>query len=287
MDILKGRYDIKYMFEQGGMSKIYKALDLFFDQMVAVKEICIPEEEKEYELELRKRLQREYRLLGNLQHENIVKAIDFFEENDTLYLVLELVDGEPLDKLLGFEEDTYDLKYKVNVAIQLASAVKTINDAGIVHRDIKPSNIIIDSKTGKPKVLDLGIGKPLEADNFTQLTIDGSVLGTVDYMSPEQLRGDTDLKTDAFSLGITFYQFFLWEPKSPFYHSDVMTCAQKIIAEQVPLLVSKIDQEELEQHNDTYQSLSTTISGMLIKEPMMRTSLEKVIEDLNLVYQSL
>ena len=287
MSLLKSRYDIKYMFDEGGMSKIYKALDLFLDQMVAIKEICIPEEEKEYEMELRKRLQREYRLLSSLQHKNVVKAIDFFEENDTLYLVLEFVNGEPLDKILGFEEDTFSLEQKIDTALQLANAVKTINDSGIVHRDVKPSNIIIDRTTGQPKILDLGIGKPLEADNFTQLTVDGSVLGTVDYMSPEQLRGDTDLKTDTFSLGATFYQYFLWQDKSPFFHPDVMTCAQRIIAEQVPLLISEIAPEKIQQHNEVYQLLSATISGMLIKEPMVRTSIEKVIENLEAARQKL
>lgn len=284
---LKNRYEIKHMFDQGGMSKIYKAHDLFLEKTVAVKEIFIPEEEKEFEIELRKRIAREYKFLSSVNHKNIIEAYDFFEENGILFLILEFVRGDALDKVLAFRKDNLSLKEKVNVALQIVDGIKTINDAGIVHRDIKPGNIIIKEDTVCPKILDLGIGKSMEAENFTQLTVEGCVLGTVDYMSPEQLRGDVDIKSDVFSLGTTLYQFFAWNDYSPFYHEDMMEVVQKIFYYEVPLLVALFSKETMEQYEDECQAISAIISGMLIKEPIVRSSLEGVMESLCCVYQKL
>jgi serine/threonine protein kinase len=143
--------------------------------------------------------------MAELQHPNIVSLLDYHEDEFGLYLIMEYIDGKPLDEYIEqvsgpIPEETVTLFFK-----QALAAFQYAHEKKVVHRDIKPSNLIITNE-GKLKVLDFGIAKIVGNDNY-KLTKTGAHTGSVYYMSPEQVRGfDVDYRSDIYSLGITLYQ---------------------------------------------------------------------------------
>jgi serine/threonine-protein kinase len=197
-----GRYVVMDRVGSGSMGRVYKAHHQLMDRVVALK-IIAPEIVTNSRVVAR--FQREMRLVGRLDHPNVVRAFDADQQGDTLYIVMEYVAGQSLGQMFksGGPLPPIDvLKYAGQAAEGLAHA----HAQGIVHRDVKPSNLLL-SHTGQLKVLDLGLGVLMEADedaNFA--TADGIAVGTIDYMSPEQACGkEVDGRSDLFSLGCTMY----------------------------------------------------------------------------------
>jgi serine/threonine protein kinase len=197
-DTTVGHYRIVEKIGAGGMGEVYLAKDIELDRKVALKflppHLCQNED-------CRKRFMREARAIAKISHPNIITIYEVAEFNGRPYLSIELIEGPSLkDKIEG---DKLDLKYVLKLAIQIGEALSEIHRSGVVHRDIKPSNILIDGK-GSAYLADFGL---VHVDNATELTRPGSRMGTIGYMSPEQVKGETiDGRSDIFSLGIVIYE---------------------------------------------------------------------------------
>jgi hypothetical protein len=208
-----GPYEILAALGVGGMGEVYKARDTRLERDVAVKVLPAALTDSP---PARERLQREARAVAALQHPNICTIFDVGETSDRqAFLVMELLHGETVQQRLA--RGALDVAFASDVGIALADALDAAHGAGIVHRDIKPANILLTERG--PKILDFGLAKaaprPAVADASRQptqapsplLTNPGSIVGTVAYMSPEQLRGDdVDARTDLFSLGLVLYE---------------------------------------------------------------------------------
>jgi len=181
-----GPYEILAPLGAGGMGTVWKALDTRLDRVVALKSIQAAHQH---------RFQQEARAIAALNHPHICQIHDVGDG----YLVLEFVEGEAL---LG----PVPPKDAVRLAIQIASAVEAAHDRSILHRDLKPSNIMVTAK-GDAKLLDFGLAKLLDHDADATTTVEGALVGTVAYMSPEQARGKAlDVRTDVFSFGAVMYE---------------------------------------------------------------------------------
>jgi serine/threonine-protein kinase len=205
-----GRYAILERLGSGSMGRVYKAHHVMMDRVVALK-IIAPEIATNERVVAR--FQREMKLVGRLDHPNVVRAYDADQIKTILYIVMEYVPGESLAQKLrtGLIPPVEMTQYAAQAALGLAHA----HEQGIVHRDIKPSNLLL-TENQRIKVLDLGLGVLMEADEQTSFaTADGIAVGTIDYMSPEQACGhDVDGRSDLFSLGCAMY--FLMSGKLPF-----------------------------------------------------------------------
>jgi len=198
-----GHYEIVGLVGAGGMGEVYRARDSRLRRSVAIK--VLPNEVSRHP-ERRQRFEREGRSVAALNHPNVVSIYDVGEARGIYFLVTELVDGEPLR--------TADLGVgkALEIAVQITSGLAAAHHAGIVHRDLKPANILL-TRSGQVKILDFGLAKLSEetsnggAQSETLKTQTGMVMGTVNYMSPEQLRGGpTDQRSDIFSFGVILYE---------------------------------------------------------------------------------
>ena len=192
----------------GGMGVVYEAVDLRLDRRVALK---ILPADKSDDQQRRARFLHEARTASALNDPHIVTIFDIFTVDDTDVLVMELVPGRTLRDILN--DGPIPLAKALDVALQVAEGVGVAHTAGIVHRDLKPGNVMVTER-GRVKVLDFGLAKLVgggsPADQATTLapaTVAGMLMGTVDYMSPEQARGDPiDARSDVFSLGAMLYE---------------------------------------------------------------------------------
>lgn len=195
-------YEIKSLIGEGGMGNVYLAEHVQLGRKVAVKSLHQQLVKNE---SLRARFKQEASTMAHLQHPGIVSLYDYVEEDDGLYLVMELVDGKPLDEYIRNVSGPIPAERAVPMMTKILDAFAYAHSKGIVHRDIKPSNILL-MNNGEVKILDFGIAKMLsEAGN--KLTKTGTQMGTVFYMSPEQVQGkDVDIRSDIYALGVTFFQ---------------------------------------------------------------------------------
>ncbi len=195
-------YQIKSLLGDGGMGTVYLAEHVKLGRKVAIKVLHSHLASND---SIRNRFVNEAKTMAELQHPNIVSLLDYHEDNFGLYLIMEFIDGQPLDEYIEKVSGPIPEEKAILLFKQALAAFQYAHSKGVVHRDIKPSNLII-TKDNKLKVLDFGIAKLVGNSNYN-LTKTGAHTGTVYYMSPEQVKGlEVDYKSDIYSLGITFYQ---------------------------------------------------------------------------------
>ena len=197
-----GRYEVLEELGQGAMGIVYKARDPKIDRLLAIKTIRFSDEFEEDRLqEIKDRFFREAQIAGKLSHPSIVAIYDVGEDFDLSYLVMEFVLGENLQKYCR-KDSLLPLRKVLYILAEAAKALDYAHNQGVIHRDIKPANIML-LKDGEVKVTDFGIAKAV-SDSKTK---SGVVLGTPNYMSPEQINGqELDGRSDIFSLGIVFFE---------------------------------------------------------------------------------
>ncbi len=201
-----GSYNLVEKIAQGGMGKIFKAVDTRSESVVAVKTL---KESVDPYSETFLRFKREAEMLEKLKHDNILRFLDFIEKESKLYIVTEYLEGKNLKQ--SIEQDALDLNTKINFVLSISRALDYVHSQGIIHRDIKPSNIMVTHET-KIKILDFGVANLM---NFQKLFASKEgVVGSFAYMSPEQsgiLKRNIDSRSDLYSLGILFYQLVTGE----------------------------------------------------------------------------
>jgi serine/threonine protein kinase len=186
---------------EGGMGIVYLAEHISLRRKVAIKAL---HQNLSSNQAIRQRFINEGITLSNLNHPNIVILYDFIDLGNTLYLVMEYVEGQTLDKLIEINSSPLSEERAIPIFKKVLSGFNYAHNKGIIHRDIKPSNIIINPND-EPKILDFGIAKILESN--VRITSTGMRLGSIMYMSPEQILGkDVDLRTDIYSLGVTLFE---------------------------------------------------------------------------------
>src|SRR3954467_10474521 len=223
--LLSGRYRLEEQVGSGGMSTVYRAFDTTLERRVAIKLMHRPLAQDSDQLE---RFRREARAVAQLNHPHIVGVIDAGEDDGAPFIVFEFVDGETLKERIR-RCGRLAIPEAIAYAIEISRALGAAHAQGIVHRDVKPQNVLIDPE-GSAKVTDFGIARSLEEDG---LTADGRVLGTTDYVSPEQALGhDVTGQSALYSLGIVLFEMLTGEV--PFRGENQVAVAMKHVREAVP-----------------------------------------------------
>ncbi|MBK9603889.1 MAG: serine/threonine protein kinase [Anaerolineales bacterium] len=209
-----GVYDDLELIGRGGMADVYKSIHPTLGTPVAIK---ILPERLAVENEFRQRFVREALVVSKLQHPNIVRIFDSGEQDGRHYMVMEYLAGKDLDRLIK-NNGKLPLAQALPLIQQIASALDYAHMQGFVHRDIKPSNVLLDSNGTRAVLTDFGIAKINDA--HTVMTVTGYMLGTFDYIAPEQIQesAHVDGKADIYALGVMVYQMLTGE--MPFKHSN-------------------------------------------------------------------
>ncbi len=223
--VLSERYRLDSKLGSGGMSTVYLALDETLQRRVAIKVLHREMSDQPDQLE---RFRRESRTVAQLSHPNIVSVIDAGDDGGHPYIVFEYVEGETLKQRID-RLGRLPLDEAAAYGIEIGRGLQAAHSAQLVHRDVKPQNVLIDSE-GRAKVTDFGIALSMEADGLTKT---GRVLGTTDYVSPEQAMGkEVDARSDVYSLGVLLYEMLIGDV--PFKAETLVGVAMKHVNEQMP-----------------------------------------------------
>ncbi len=219
-----GKYKIIEKVGTGGMAMVYRGEHIYLKKPVAVK-VMIPSFSKNPDLV--QRFLQEAEMASKLDHPNIVKIFDFGDEDGLLYLVMQFIDGETLERILRYKTKL-SLSEALNITLQVLSALHYAHEKGLVHRDIKPGNVMIN-KEGRAYLLDFGIAVLGEIVSvWTKTTV-----GTPEYMAPEQFRGRADRRSDLYSVGVMLYEMLTG--KTPFQDAkDIYDLQHKILRDPIP-----------------------------------------------------
>lgn len=262
--VLSGRYRLGSKLGSGGMSTVYLAQDRVLDRPVAIKLLHREISEEADQLE---RFRREARSAARLSHPNLVGVIDAGEDEGRPYIVFEYVEGETLKQRIaargGLEVDE-----AVAYAIEIGRGLLAAHARKLVHRDVKPQNVLIDPD-GRAKVTDFGIARSLEAEGMTAT---GRVLGTTDYVAPEQAMGeDADERSDVYSLGVVLYEMLTGDV--PFRAETQVAVAMKHVNEPLP--------DVLVKRPDASAAVASVVDRATTKDPRDRyNTVGEMVRDL-------
>jgi serine/threonine-protein kinase len=275
--VLSGKYRIDERLNEGGMGTVYRGTHVLMDKTVAIKVLrpSLAADEK-----IVARFSREARAASRISHPNALSVTDFGEdENGTVFLVMEYLSGRTLKKVIQ-EEGPLPLPRVVDITRQIADALNAAHQQGIIHRDLKSDNImLLDTMTGDhAKVLDFGIAKINEPDgnrDSGSLTAPNLVIGTPQYMSPEQCSQDSEIdsRSDIYSLGVILYEMLVGHV--PFSAESPTMVMLKHLQEPVPSV--------LDERNDLPASIDRVIARAMAKVPANRyQNVAELIEDLTI-----
>jgi eukaryotic-like serine/threonine-protein kinase len=257
-----GHYQILSPLGKGGMGEVYRAKDLRLGREVAIKVLSDRFSDDKNSLS---RFEREGKALASLAHPNILSIFDFGTEEGTSYAVMEILDGETLRSLLS--HSTFSWKKAVGITIPIVEGLAAAHSKGITHRDLKPENVFVTAD-GQIKILDFGLARQeravseeqrSEAGTISRLTEPGIAVGTVPYMSPEQVRGDAvDARSDIFSFGCVLYEMIAGQ--RPFAGNSAADTSAAILKDDpqkitelgktIPVELERIILRCLEKHPD-------------------------------------
>lgn len=236
--LVLGKYEILEEVGRGGMGVVYKAKDQRIDRIVAIKELLINPSLAKAAEEIIARFHREAQTAGSLQHPNIVTIHDFGEDSGSHYIAMEFIEGKNLKEYME-EGHQFSDEQLLDILIQISEGLTHAHERKIVHRDIKPDNISITSK-GDVKITDFGIARMSSNNPMMSMTQDGTMLGTLGYISPEQLQDSrrVDHRADIFSFGAMMYE--LYTQQLPFDGGNLGATILKIVSED-PVLPTRLN----------------------------------------------
>jgi len=263
-EVISGRYELEQLVGSGGMSNVFRAHDRLLERTVALK---ILHEQYTRDEDYVERFRREARAVAQLAHPNIVTVIDRGEQDGRQFIVFEYIDGENLKELVA-RGGPLDPQDAIPLALQVARALSFAHERGLVHRDVKPQNVLLNDD-GQAKVTDFGIARSLDVHGVTQT---GTVLGTSDYIAPEQARGQkVDPKTDIYSLGAVLYELLAGDV--PYKGDNFVAVAMRHVNEPPPSV--------LDRRPDCPVRLDLAIQRAMAKDPEQRfASMDEFIAEL-------
>jgi urea transport system substrate-binding protein len=227
-----GTYRVLKVLGKGGMGTVFQAEDLLLQRMVALK---VMKPEMLGDLAARTRFLREARAAAAIKHDHIVTIYQVGQENDVPYLAMEYLEGEPLENRLR-RKGPLPLAEAFRIGREIAQGLDAAHERNLIHRDIKPANIWLEGETARVKILDFGLARP--ATGQTHLTATGFIMGTPNYMAPEQARGaEVDQRTDLFSLGCVLY--CMCTGRSPFSGDSIMAVLTSLAVDEPPPLINE------------------------------------------------
>jgi serine/threonine protein kinase len=273
-----GRYEILDIIGQGSMGVVYKCVDTVLDRHVALKTMNLGNTS---DASIKERFYREGKTLGELQHKNIVSVYELNEFSNLCYIVMELLEGQSLDKLISLK-DKLSKVAKLEILRQICNGVNFAHSKGVIHRDLKPANIFL-REDGVVKILDFGVAK-LSTSNMTH---SGVVLGTISYMAPEQLMGEEiDERADVFSIGTIMYELF--SHNKPFDGDSITEIMGKLINtkpgeikgldKSINMIISKALEKDRDKRYSSAKEMMVHIEQILGLEKKKHTKSKTMID---------
>jgi serine/threonine-protein kinase len=263
--VLEDRYELEELVGRGGMSSVYRARDRILGREVAIKMLHDQYVNDKDQVE---RFRREARAVAKLAQSNVAVVIDRGEDEGRPYIVFEYVEGGSLKQLIQ-EAAPLPLDRVLELGVQIARGLEHAHRSGLVHRDVKPQNVLLDG-AGVAKVIDFGIARS-SSEVRPGLTLTGTVLGSSDYISPEQAQGRTvEERTDVYSLAIVLYE--LLTGALPFPGENFVAVAMRHINEEPPSV--------LDRRPDVPPRLAQLLDRALAKDPERRPMMSTVVQEL-------
>lgn len=230
------QYEVRRVLGQGGMGVVYLAFDPGLRRQVALKVLRTDNEEQ------RERFRREARIAARVQHPNIVAIYAVGEHDGQPYIAMEYIEGEPLSDGIR-RRAPWALGRKLLMAADLCAGLAMAHRAGVIHRDVKPSNLIVTNGSGVLRILDFGIARGADLAATMGLTMQGNIVGTLNYMSPEQIAGQPlDHRSDIFAVGLVLYELLTY--RQAFAGDNIATLTYRIVhgaAEPIDQLEPDLD----------------------------------------------
>jgi eukaryotic-like serine/threonine-protein kinase len=263
-DVIAGRYELLELVGSGGMSSVWKAHDRLLDRTVAIK---VLHEQFTADEEYVERFRREARSVAQVSHPNIVTVIDRGEDEGRQFIVFEYIEGENLKERIE-RSGRLAVRDALVMALQMGRALAFAHDRGLVHRDVKPQNVLLNDD-GQAKMTDFGIARSVDVEG---VTITGTVLGTSEYIAPEQARGQrVDALTDVYSLGVVLYE--LLTGSVPFQGENFVAIALRHVNEPAPSV--------LERRPDVPPRVAFAVERAMAKNPHERfQSMDEFVDEL-------